>query len=197
MKAFWNNRYDEEAYAYGLSPNIFFKEQLDLLPIGSILLPAEGEGRNAIYALNVGWEVTAFDFSESAMRKAKTLAESQGLNIDYQVADVLTFETDKRFDVLGLSYAHFPSTIRAMANKNLLHFVKPNGKVIFEAFSKEQLGKPSGGPKNEEMLFSTEEIKNEFKGLEFQILEKKTIQLNEGIYHSGEASVIRFLGNKV
>ena len=46
------------------------------------------------------------------------------------------------------------------------------------------------------MLFSIEEIKNEFKGLEFQILEKKTIQLNEGIYHIGEASVIRFLGNK-
>jgi hypothetical protein len=57
VKDFWNNRYDEEAYAYGLSPNIFFKEQLDLLPRGSILLPAEGEGRNAIYALNVGWEV--------------------------------------------------------------------------------------------------------------------------------------------
>lgn len=57
MKDFWNNRYDEKAYAYGLSPNIFFKEQLGLLPIGSILLPAEGEGRNAIFALNEGSEV--------------------------------------------------------------------------------------------------------------------------------------------
>ncbi|WP_079512862.1 hypothetical protein [Maribacter arcticus] len=57
MKAFWNNRYDEEAYAYGLSPNIFFKEQLDLLPIGSILLPSEGLVRNDIFALNEGSEV--------------------------------------------------------------------------------------------------------------------------------------------
>ena len=81
------------------------------MQIGSIVLPAEGEGRNALFALKKGWEVTAFYFSESAIRKAKTLAESHGLNLDYQVVDVLTFETDKRFDVLGLSYAHFPSRI--------------------------------------------------------------------------------------
>lgn len=197
MKDFWNNRYDEETYAYGASPNLFFKEQLDLLPIGSILLPAEGEGRNAIYALSKGWDVLAFDFSNAARKKAIRLAKNIGLNLDYQVVDVLNFDTDKKFDVLGLSYAHFPTSIRTKAYQSLLQFLKPNGKVIFEAFSKEQLGKPSGGPKFEEMLFSIDEVKNEFKGLEFQILEKKTIQLNEGLYHNGEASVIRFMGTKL
>ena len=50
MKDFWNDRYGRAEYAYGKNPNVFFKEQLDLLPPGKILLPAEGEGRNAVYA---------------------------------------------------------------------------------------------------------------------------------------------------
>jgi len=82
MKDFWNERYDEESYAYGNSPNVFFKQQLDKLKVGSLLLPAEGEGRNAVYALSWGWEVLAFDFSESAMVKAKKLAATYNLNLD-------------------------------------------------------------------------------------------------------------------
>jgi hypothetical protein len=35
---------------YGTTPNEFFKQQLDLLEPGNILLPADGEGRNAVYA---------------------------------------------------------------------------------------------------------------------------------------------------
>lgn len=197
MKDFWNKRYGEEAYVYGFSPNLFFKEQLDQLQVGSILLPAEGEGRNAVYALSKGWDVTAFDFSENAQRKAKKLANKNNLFLNYQVEDVLHFTSDNTFDVLGLIFAHFPATLRKKANQHLLQFLEPKGKVIFEAFSKEQLGKSSGGPKDKEMLFSIEEVEKEFKGIGFQILEKKIIQLQEGRYHHGEASVIRFIGTKI
>lgn len=68
--------------------------------------------------------------------------------------------------------------------------------VIFEAFAKAQLGKHSGGPKNEAMLFSVEEVKDEFAGLKFEQLVEQTIELSEGNYHKGEAVVIRFLGIK-
>jgi SAM-dependent methyltransferase len=165
MKDFWNERYAEDFYAYGLFPNVFLKQKLDKLTSGSILLPAEGEGRNAVYALRKGWEVMAFDFSYSAKKKAVRLAKSQRLEVTYDVVSVLEFDTDKKFDVLGLCYAHFPAEIRSRANHHLLKFLKPNGIVIFEGFSKAQLGKPSGGPKNEKMLFSIEEIKVEFLGL--------------------------------
>jgi hypothetical protein len=66
--------------------------------------------------------------------------------------------------------------------------------VIFKAFSKSQLGKPLGGPKKEEMLFSLTEIHTEFKDLKFDFLEEMTVYLKEGEYHEGEASVIRFVG---
>ncbi|MBM1106604.1 class I SAM-dependent methyltransferase [Aurantibacter crassamenti] len=197
MIDFWNERYDNERYAYGQAPNEFFKQQLEKLNLGSILLPAEGEGRNAVYALSKGWEVLAFDFSESAMIKAKKLAATYHLNLDYQIIDALKFNTAKKFDVIAFCYAHFPSAIRKKANQHLLKSLKPNGHIIFEAFSKNQLGKSSGGPKNIDMLYAIDEIENEFNGINFEILEEKEIELNEGIYHIGDASVIRFTGTKI
>ena len=59
MKEFWNSRYQEKEYAYGLEPNLFFKSELIKLIPGKALFPAEGEGRNAVFAAKSGWEVTA------------------------------------------------------------------------------------------------------------------------------------------
>ena len=194
MKDFWNQRYAEDSFAYGRLPNVFFKQELDKLAPGSLLLPAEGEGRNATYAASKGWEVSAFDFSIAAMKKALELAKNNDVHLDFQVLDVLDFHSCKKFDVLGLCYAHFPLDIRAKAHLHLLQFLKPNGIVIFEAFSKSQLGKPSGGPKKEEMLFSLSEIQAEFNDLKFDFLEEMILYLKEGEYHQGEASVIQFVG---
>ena len=66
---FWNERFGKEEFIYGTEPNIFFKEQLDKLETGTLLLPAEGEGRNAVYAATQGWEVSAFDISEQGREK--------------------------------------------------------------------------------------------------------------------------------
>jgi len=193
---FWNERYEKEEYIYGTSPNQFFKEQLDTLPSGSILLPAEGEGRNALYAAKNGWDVTAFDISSIGKEKAIKLALSQNVTIDYQIENVLNFKSDKKFDIIGLSYAHFPVDIRKKAHLHLLKFLKPQGVVIFEAFAKAQLGNPSGGPQSEAMLFSIEEAKSEFPDVDFQILKEESITLYEGNYHKGKAEVIRFVGVK-
>jgi SAM-dependent methyltransferase len=193
---FWNERYASDEFIYGTQPNEFFKAQLDKIKSGSTLLPAEGEGRNAVYAASQGWQVTAFDSSEEGRNKALFLAKEKQVSINYEVTDVLEFTSDKLFDVIAFSYAHFPDAIRSQANKRLLTFLKPGGVVIFEAFAKAQLGKPSGGPKKIEMLFSTEEIEAEFPDLKFQFLKEETIELSEGKYHKGEAIVIRFIGVK-
>ena len=46
----WNDRYSANEFAYGEQPNNYLKEQLEKLPVGTILFPAEGEGRNAVFA---------------------------------------------------------------------------------------------------------------------------------------------------
>lgn len=70
MKKLWDSRYSNLNYAYGIEPNKFFKEVLDKNNFtGKILLPAEGEGRNAVYAAKKGLDVTAFDISIEGKKK--------------------------------------------------------------------------------------------------------------------------------
>lgn len=193
---FWDLRYSNEEFIYGEKPNLFFKEQLDKLKPANLLLPAEGEGRNAVYAASIGWDVVAFDISENGRKKATRLSEQSHVSIDYRVTEALDFKSNRKFDVIGLIYTHFPSKIRQQTIDYLQQFLKVGGTIIFEGFSKAQLGNASGGPKDKEMLFSIEEIKMEFPDIEFNFLKEEVIELSEGKYHCGTASVIRFVGTK-
>ncbi len=197
MKDFWNERYSEKKYAYGIEPNQFFKEQLKKMLRGKILLPAEGEGRNAVYAAQHGFQVFAFDISQEGKNKAELLALEKKQTIDYQLAGVEELKySENFFDTLVLIFAHFPADVRKQYNQKLLSYLKPNGTIIFEAFGKEQIHLNSGGPKQPDMLFSKEEIIDEFPNIDFTLLETLEINLEEGDFHQGRANVIRFLGTK-
>lgn len=84
----WNDRFSQKEYAYGEQPNNYLKEQLEKLTAGTILFPAEGEGRNAVFAAKCGWTVSAFDISSEGRKKAIRLAELNNVTIDYQVGEL-------------------------------------------------------------------------------------------------------------
>ena len=65
-----------------------------------------------------------------------------------------------------------------------------------EVFSKNQLGRESGGPKDLDLLYSKDEIKSLFPSLDFVILEETKTMLDEGSFHQGEAAVIRAVAQK-
>src|SRR5690606_33687725 len=98
---FWNNRYSKNEFAYGETPNIYLKHKLKKIKNGRILFPAEGEGRNAVYAAKLGWEVFAFDISIEGQKKADRLAKMHQVEIDYQVAEFngLTYR-EEEFDAI-------------------------------------------------------------------------------------------------
>lgn len=79
----WNERYRQEAFAYGKMPNEYLKTRLASLTPGKALFPAEGEGRNSVHAAGLGWTVDAFDISEEGRKKALLLAEQQGQHETY------------------------------------------------------------------------------------------------------------------
>ncbi|EPR68251.1 class I SAM-dependent methyltransferase [Cyclobacterium qasimii] len=198
----WNERYGEEAYAYGEAPNLFFEEKIKELKVGKILLPAEGEGRNAVFAAKMGWSVYAFDQSEEGKKKAIKLAEKNKVAIDYQVNDLESVKYQEgQFDVIALIYAHFPANLKSQYHKVLDGYLKKGGIIIFEAFSKKNLqyraqNEKIGGPKDLDSLFSIEEIKADFNNYTIIQLEEKEVVLGEGLYHNGKGSVIRFVGMK-
>ncbi|MCK0159582.1 class I SAM-dependent methyltransferase [Allomuricauda sp. F6463D] len=198
----WNTRFGKEEYAYGTEPNQYLKKQLKHLKPGSILFPAEGEGRNAVYAALLKWQVSAFDISEAGKLKAIKLAEQKQVSIDYKIGELpqLDFQPSQ-FDAIALIYAHFPPNIRSRYHKLLSSYLKTGGVIIFEGFSKAHLeykkNNPKiGGPGNLDYLFSIEELKSDFKDYEILELKQTTIELNEGDGHVGTGSVIRFVGKK-
>jgi len=197
MKEFWNERYAKESYVYGTSPNAFFKEQLSLLDMGTILLPAEGEGRNAVYAAKLGWDVYAFDYSAQAQHKAIKLSEERRVSIHYEVAsfDEITFKPDF-FDCIALFFVHVHPDERKTYHRKIVEWLKPGGTLLLEGFSKEQINKPSGGPKNINMLFSEKELTDDFNTLRHIEIYDFNTHLDEGSFHQGEASVIRMKGIK-
>jgi len=189
----WNTRYSQEEYVYGTSPNVFLKSVLDTLSPGAILLPAEGEGRNAVYAASLGWQVDATDLSEVGKAKAEKLAAEKGVNITYTIADATQFQTDKRYDAIAFVFLHLPPDIRAAAFKQYIPLLKPNGKIIVEVFNKEQLQNTSGGPKSLPMLYTLKELKDIFGELDIIYAEDAVFELDEGAYHKGRASTSRIV----
>lgn len=194
---FWNQRYRESHFAYGKTPNLFLAENLPRFERGELLFAAEGEGRNAVFAAQLGHHVVAYDISIEGKNKAMKLAAEMGVEIEYGTGHLEEqhYQPDS-FDGLVLIYAHFPKSIRATLHAQLLNCLKPGGFVIFEAFGKEQIQYQSGGPKDVEMLVSIEEVMLEFEALSFELLENVLINLQEGAYHNGLASVVRFVGYK-
>lgn len=198
----WDERYSKDGFAYGEQPNNYLKEQLEKLNPGTILFPAEGEGRNAVFAATLGWTVSAFDISAEGKRKALLLAEAHKVTIDYRVGELQALNYQPgQFDAIALIYAHFPAAIKSLYHKTLDNYLRKNGIIIFEAFSKRHIdyiarNEKVGGPKDIAMLFSIEELKSDFAGYEIIELEEKEIELNEGSFHNGTGSVIRFVGRK-
>ena len=197
MNNFWNERYSSKDYVYGTEPNQFLKQELEKLPPGKILLPAEGEGRNAVFAAKLGWEVTAFDSSSKGKKKAEKLALLNNVTIDYQIKDYEEFKTKTvEFDCVALIYAHMSPHKRNEYHEKLISFLKPGGKLILEGFSKKQINNSTGGPRNTEMLFSEEELQNDFESFAKLIIKESDVELDEGRSHRGIASVIQILGIK-
>jgi len=198
----WNERYSTAEFAYGEQPNAYLKEQIEKLDAGSILFPAEGEGRNAVFAAKTGWNVSAFDISTEGRNKALRLAESSNVSIHYQIGELQSLNyLPGQFDAIALIYAHFPAEIKSLYHKTLNTYLRKGGIIIFEAFSKKHIDYVTrnpevGGPKDIPSLFSINEMEEDFAGYEIIELAEMEIELSEGLFHNGKGSVIRFTGRK-
>ncbi len=126
----WNERYNTEEYVYGRDPNVFFARSLGPLSPGKLLLPGEGEGRNAAYAASLGWEVEAFDQSSVGAEKAERLAREMGVHISYTVSGLEEFPFEAGvYDAIALIYFHAPAPVRQVLHRQVVDALKPGGTV--------------------------------------------------------------------
>ena len=194
--AFWNARFGAEPTVYGEGPNVFFAEELALLKPGRILLPGDGEGRNAVHAAVQGWSVRSFDASSVGVDKARAMAAQRGVTIEAEVGDARDWAPGESFDAIGLCYLHTPPALRAAFHPRVVDWLKPGGTLIVEGFGPGQLAFTSGGPKALDMLFTTAMLEADFAGLEVVLSVTEEVVLDEGPYHQGPAEVTRFVARK-
>lgn len=195
-ETFWNTRYDKDEYLYGTEPNTFLKEHCDLLS-GPVLSLSEGEGRNAVFLASRGLEVVGTDISNVALEKAKKLAESRGVEIKTIVADLNDFTPEENYygSVVSIS-AHLPSRVRSRLYPLVERSLKPDGILLLEAYSENQLSRDTGGPKDADMLMTVDKLRLEFPNLEPILLREIDREVSEGEGHTGLASVVQFIARR-
>jgi len=195
-ESFWNQRYDHPDYLYGTEPNAFLAEHSGLLS-GPILSLSEGEGRNAVFLATRGLEVVGVDISSVALEKAKKLAESRGVEIKTIVADLGTFVPEENhYGSVVSIFAHLPTAVRERLYPLIERSLKPNGIIILEAYSENQLSRDTGGPKYPDLLMTTDKLRREFANLEPILLREVERNVSEGECHTGMGSVIQFVARR-
>ena len=192
----WNERYASGGYIYGTQPNSFLAENAKLLT-GPVLSLAEGEGRNAVFLASLGLVVLGVDGSEVGLEKAKALAESRGVVIRTEVADLATFEPTESFygSVISIS-CHLPSEIRRRLYPLVERSLKPRGIFLLEAYTQAQLARNTGGPKDPDLLMARLDLEEAFPNCEVILSQEIEREVNEGDYHTGLASVVQFIARK-
>lgn len=195
-ESFWNARYANGRYLYGTVPNSFLVEHCGLL-VGPVLSLSEGEGRNAVFLASRGLEMLGVDISMVGLEKAKELAKSRGVTIRTEVADLATFEPKENYygSVISIS-AHLPSVVRNRLYPLIERSLRPNGIVLLEAYSENQLLRDTGGPKDPDMLMTVDKVHREFPNFESILLREVEREVSEGEGHTGMASVVQFIARK-
>lgn len=200
MREFWNQKFSGEAYKYGEQPNAFLAEQAPsyLGPGAKVLVPGDGEGRNGVWLAEQGFEVTSLDCSDVGLAKAQDLAKRRGVVVQTVLADLTEWEPPAAsFDAVAVSYLHLTSAQRPTIMGALMRALRPGGVLILEAFHPTQLGLSSGGPKDVDMLYTLEGLREDAKacdrsGQELYGVVCETL-LNEGPFHQGLARVTRWV----
>ncbi|MGD8999340.1 MAG: class I SAM-dependent methyltransferase [Granulosicoccaceae bacterium] len=194
----WDVRYSEPGYAYGTRPNDFLREHATRLPGRRVLSLAEGEGRNAVFLAGQGYEVTAVDASPVAMRKTAMLAGQNGLAVHVHTADLADYDIEPgRWDGVVSIFCHVPPAVRATLHQQVVAGLRAGGVLLLEAYTPEQVGLGTGGPKDAGMTMTAQTLEQELDGLEILLLEETQREVIEGKYHTGTGAVVQCIARKV
>jgi SAM-dependent methyltransferase len=193
----WDQRYSADEYIYGKDPNEFLANAVGKIPKGKVLCVAEGEGRNAVFLAQQGYDVVAVDSSSVGLEKAKKLAQERGVSIQTIVCDLAHFDIDpESWDGIVSIFAHVPPPVRKKLHKKVVNGLRPGGVLILEAYRPDQLKYKTGGPPTPELMMTLEGLEEELTGLKFDYGVELDRDIVEGKFHTGKGAVVQIIGIK-
>ena len=163
----WDRRYAEVENLWAVKPNRFLAAEVEGLEPGRALDLACGEGQNAIWLASLGWDVTGIDFSEVAIAKARSRAEREGIRVEFECADLRSYEPDPGvFDLVVVLYLHIPADERRPVLARAAGALASGGIFVFVGHDLTNLTDGVGGPSDPSLLCTPDDIASELPGLE-------------------------------
>jgi len=192
----WNKRFSIEDYLFGADPaQALVKLEHYLIPQGDTLVIADGEGRNSVYLASRGFRVTASDSSTVANIKAKALAASQNVEVNYQVEDFFDIDwSAQQYDnIVGIFFQFIPPDKIKQVLTALRTAIKKGGTLLIHGYTPQQIELATGGPKDVSLMYTKELFEDMFENVEILVNKEYQMQLTEGSGHNGPSALIDFV----
>jgi SAM-dependent methyltransferase len=161
----WDERYAKAELEWGAKPNRFLVQEAGDLRPGRALDIAAGEGRNALWLAEQGWIVTAVDFSSVAIDKARRLGAERGVDVEWVVADVLTYDPVDDFDLVVVFYLQLDRPAMQKVLTKAMSALRKNGTLLVVGHDRTNPMNGVGGPQDPTILLDADELVADLKGL--------------------------------
>ena len=196
---FWDTRYSSDAYIFGKEPSQFVSTYAYLIPPKSrVFLPADGEGRNSVFLAKLGHEVSASDYSEVGLQKARRLAAEHTVTVDFKAVDLKGYDwPENAYDAVVAVFIQFadPSFRKAIFT-GLMRTVRPGGLILLHGYTPKQLEYRTGGPDEVANLYTKPLLSEAFSDCETLTLKAYDRHLDEGT-HKGRSALIDLVARKI
>lgn len=188
----WDERYSTSDYIWNAGPNAFVAEHVAGLPPGRAIDLAAGEGRNAVWLAERGWQATAVDFSPVGLEKAARLAADRGVSITIEVADVTTWEPAAPVDLVVIAYLQLPVPQQVAVLRRAASWVQPGGTVFVVAHDRTNVEHGYGGPSDPEVCYDLDRTVAALEGLEVRRAEvaERHVEKDDGRHVALDTLVI-------
>lgn len=194
----WNQRFAQDGYLFGESPNHYLQQQASQLRPGRALAVADGEGRNGVWLAEQGLTVDAFDFSPVAIDKARALAKARGVQVNWVCSDWQGFDWQPEAweNTVAIFIQFATPTEREQLFTRMHTSLKPGGTLVIQGYDYEQLRYNTGGPGNREHLYDEDLLLQAFAGYEVLDLRTYETDLSEGSAHFGRSAMVGLTARK-
>jgi SAM-dependent methyltransferase len=161
----WDRRYADRELVWTSQANRFLVAEVGGMAPGRAIDLACGEGRNALWLAERGWQVTGVDFSAVGVEKARTLAAARGVEAEWIVADLLDYQpVPEGFDLVIVFYLQVPDVQRAAIVRRAAGAVAPGGTFLLVAHDSANLDRGHGGPQDPAVLYTAEDVNRDLNG---------------------------------
>lgn len=155
----WNERYAQTELMWSAGPNVFVEQLCGDLPPGRVIDLAAGEGRNAIWLAERGWEATAVDHSDVAIDRAREIAARRGLTLTTEVADLTVYEPEPAgYDLVLIAYLQLPDEQLTPILRRAAAAVAPGGTFLLVCHDRRNREEGHGGPQDPAVLTTPDQV---------------------------------------